>query len=76
MQNIRRNEVLTCKAAAQKRPITVMSDARKQVPTLDCVESKKICMRGTPVAVEAVASISPIQKQIEIKKMKPVTAPI
>ena len=58
------------------RTMTTIIEERKQVPTTDCVELKNISMRGTPVVDPAVLSISPMQKHIEMRKMKPVKAPM
>ena len=52
------------------------SELRKQVPSLDPVESKKICIKGTPVGEEAVSSIFPMQKHTEMRKTSPVTVPM
>ena len=64
----RLREPSACRAAAQKMPMTVMRLARKQLAPTDCVESRKICRRGTPVGVVAVSCRLPMQKQIETRK--------
>ena len=61
---------------AAMRVMTTTVDDKKHDPTTDCVELKNISMRGTPVVDSAVLVISPMQKEIEIKNMNPVRAPI
>lgn len=64
------------KELAQTKVITDINDASTDAPATLPVELKKISMTGTPVAVPAVVSMSPMQKHREIKKMKPVIEPI
>lgn len=45
------------------------------MPRMEAVLSKNIWMSGLPVLEFATEVMSPIQKQMETRKMKPVRAP-
>lgn len=57
------------------RQITDIIDARAEAPATLPVELNIISMTGTPVAVVAVASRSPMQKLNAMSQMKPVIKP-
>src|SRR5690349_10454799 len=57
------------------RQITDIIDARAEAPATLPVELNMISMTGTPVAVVAVASRSPMQKLKAMSQMKPVIKP-
>lgn len=61
---------------AHTRTITEIKHDNTVEPATLAVELRKISITGTPVADVAVASMSPMQKQREMRKMNPVTAPM
>lgn len=77
----RANEKTTRELCAKRkakltRAMMVMQRVRARAAAREFVPSYRIWMSGTPVAVVAAAFMSVMQKQIAMRKMKPVTAPI